>query len=309
MNTNATSAIGVIGLGIMGLSYARHLIAAGYRVVGFDVASPCMEAFTQAGGHAAASPREVAAACFTILTALPSEKALNDICAGPDGIVAGLRQAATLCELSTLPIKAKEECRAALEAAGGVMLDCPVSGTGVQAARGEIEILASGDEGRVEALRPLFAAISRRTHYVGPFGNGMKYKCIANLLVTIHNVAAAEALALARKAGLDPGEVLGVLATGAGASKMLELRGPLMVEDRYLPATAKVGVHLKDIDLIEAFARANGAQVALFEASIPFYRMAAEDGRWDQDTASVFAVIDSFAAAANADPSPGAVSR
>ena len=283
--------VGVIGLGIMGSSYARHLIKAGYRVVGFDIASSNLEAFSKQGGTVAGSPRDVAASSSVILTALPSEQALDDIGTGAKGLPAAVQPGAVVCELSTLPIDAKERLRSALADCDAAMLDCPVSGTGAQAALGEIDIFASGDKQQVERLRPLFDAFSRRTYYVGPFGNGMKYKYIANHLVTIHNAAAAEALFLARRAGLDLAHVLEVVSTGAGTSRMFEVRGPLMVENRYMPATARVSVHLKDIALIEEFARSNDAPVDLFNASVPFYVRAMADGRQDEDTASIHAVI------------------
>lgn len=287
----ARPTVGIVGLGIMGTSYARLLVEAGHRVVGYDVAAANLARFADLGGVVAASPAAVARAAAIVLTALPSEAALLDVCLGADGLIEGAAPTTVIAEHSTLSEAAKEHCRAALAERGAVLLDCPVSGTGAQAARGDLDILASGPEAAVDRLRPVFGAFAKTVHYVGPFGAGMKIKLIANLLVTIHNVAAAEALLLADRAGLDLNRVYEAVRTGAGMSRMFDVRGPLMIEDRYQPATARMVVHRKDINLIAAFADSVNAPTPLFSAATPFYSGALAQGRAEDDTAAVFAVL------------------
>jgi 3-hydroxyisobutyrate dehydrogenase len=151
---------------------------------------------------------------------------------GPDGI-ASSSASPIVIDMCTLPIDAKESARDALAAAGKILLDCPVSGTGAQAARKDLFVFGSGERQAYDSAQHVFAGMSRVQKYVGPFGDGSRMKFIANHLVNIHNVAAAEALVLARKAGLDAQMVYEVMADSAGASRMLQVRGPLMVAGTY----------------------------------------------------------------------------
>ena len=290
------SPVGLIGLGIMGASYARHLRAAGRAVIGYDIAEPPLAALAALGGRAAASPREVASQAEIILMALPSEASLGEACLDATrGVVAASGPGTILVEMSTLPLAAKEACRAALAAKGAAMLDCPVSGTGAQAAARDIVLYASGAEEATEQARPVLASIAREVRHVGPFGAGMKLKCVANLLVTIHNLATAEAMLLAEAAGLDLAVVYDAIRAGAGNSRIFELRAPLMIEGRYEPPTMKMGVHMKDIALIRDAAKALDCPTPLLAASVPYYEAALEEGRVDQDTAALFAVLRGMA--------------
>jgi len=288
--------VGVVGLGIMGMSYARLLLAAGHPVAGFDILADNLDGLTAAGGLAKGSAAEVARTASVVLTALPSEPALFAAYLGPDGLVHGVGAQSVCVEMSTLSGEAKRQCRDELAGASATMLDCPVSGTGAQAKRGEIDVLASGDKAVIDRLRPLFTAFSKGTHFVGEFGAGMKLKLIANLLVTIHNLAAAEALLLAERAGLDLNLVHAALRTGAGTSRMFEVRGPLMIEGAYVPPTAKMEVHNKDIGLIADFAASVQSPTPLLAASTPFYQAALAQGRHQEDTAALFAVLQGLAA-------------
>jgi putative dehydrogenase len=171
------------------------------------------------------------------------------------------------------------------------MLDCPVSGTGAQAAKRDIVLYASGEEGVTERWRTVLGSFSRAVTHVGPFGAGMKLKCVANLLVTIHNLASAEAMLLAEAAGLDPAIVYDAIRAGAGNSRIFELRAPMMIEDRYAPPTMKMAVHMKDIALILDAARDLSCPTPLLAASVPYYEAALAEGRQDEDTAALFAVL------------------
>ncbi|MGV6876484.1 NAD(P)-dependent oxidoreductase [Pseudochelatococcus sp. B33] len=287
--------VGIVGLGIMGLAYARNLLKAGYGVAGYDVSAEAEDAFRAAGGSPSASPAALADGCDVILVALASVPALDAAALGEDGLCAGLRPGTVVCEMGTLPLTAKERVRAALEAIGAAVLDCPVSGTGAQAATGDLVIYASGDEANVERARPVFDAFARRTLYVGPFGAGIKLKYVANLLVTVHNLAAAEALLLAQRSGLDLGMVYEAVASGAGTSRMFEVRGPMMIDGRYEPATMKMDVYMKDLSLILDHARDVRCPTPLMSASLPYYVAALAEGRDKQDTAALFAVLQQLA--------------
>lgn len=292
----STAVVGIVGLGIMGLAYAQNLRKAGWRVTGFDVAAERAERLAACGGTACASPREVAAGADVVLTALPSVAALEAAVAGPDGLVHGVHAGTVVAEMGTLPLEAKTAAKQRLEAAGAVVLDCPVSGTGAQAAVGDLAVYASGEEAAVERVRPVFSGLARETRYAGPFGDGMKLKYVANLLVTIHNLAAAEALLFAERSGLDLALVFDAIRSGAGTSRMFEVRGPMMIEGRYEPATMKMDVYLKDLDLMMDHARDIRCPVPLMAASLPYYIAALAEGRDKQDTAALFAVLKGMTA-------------
>ena len=196
--------IGLIGLGIMGSAMAKNLIKAGIRVVGHDLLREKTNTFVTSGGEAAPSASEVAGASSVIITSLPSAAALHDVAAGAKGVLSGGGEGLIVIETSTLPIAEKVKARDTLMAAGIILLDCPLSGTGAQAVTKDLVVLGSGDRQAIEDCIPVFDGFARAHHYLGAFGNGSKMKFVANHLVNIHNVAAAEAMVLGMKAGLEP---------------------------------------------------------------------------------------------------------
>jgi 3-hydroxyisobutyrate dehydrogenase-like beta-hydroxyacid dehydrogenase len=283
--------VGVIGLGIMGGAFAGHLAAAGVPTLGFDVLEDKLEELAAQGGQSRSSARAVAAEADTVITSLPSVKALEAALFGKDGLIAGAHPGLVVAETSTLPLDIKEKARASLADAGIGMLDAPVSGTGPQARAKDILVLASGERADFERVRGALAHFARSVRYVGEFGAGSKVKYVANLLVAVHTLAAAEAMVLGEKAGLDRALLLDVLTDGAGTSRMLEVRGPSMVVDSYAAPMIKVDTFQKDLDIIAAFARHMGCPVPLFDASLPIFTSAGAQGMGGYDTAAVVAVL------------------
>ncbi len=153
----------------------------------------------------------------------------------------------------------------------------------------------SGARAAYDAAEPVLRTFARDVRYVGAFGTGSKLKYIANLLVTIHNLSTAEAIVLAQKAGIDPVAMLDIVGAGAGASRMLAVRGPMMAAGRYDDAQMKLDVYQKDIDIIANFARDVGAPTPLFAQSAVFYTAALAQGRGKQDTAAIASVLKTMA--------------
>jgi 3-hydroxyisobutyrate dehydrogenase-like beta-hydroxyacid dehydrogenase len=278
--------VGVIGLGIMGSAMAANLLRAGYRVVGYDVLEKRRRDHRRSGGEAALSCGDVGKKAGIVICSLPSTVALLKTAVE---LVETARPHIVI-ETSTLPIDVKEAARKRLARTGTTLLDCPLSGTGSQARSRDIVVYASGDRRGYRRVAPVLDAIARAHYHVGPFGAGSKTKFVANLLVAIHNVAAAEALVLAKKAGLDPKMTLKVIADGAGASRMLQVRGPMMVRGDYAKALMKLSVWQKDMDIIGGFARERGAATPLFNATKALYA-AAERRDASEDTAAVHRVL------------------
>lgn len=279
--------VGVIGVGVMGSSMAAHLLDAGFEVVGYDIDPDRLAELATRGGVAAASCADAVQAADVVITSLPSVEAFDQSVAEIAGVgPAGLLVADT----STLPLDAKEKARHLLSGQGVTLLDCPLSGTGQQARTKDVVVLASGDHTGIERLRPVFVAFARTVHEVGDFGAGSKLKLVANLLVAIHNVAAAEALLLARATGLDLGMVLEVISDGAGTSRMFEIRGPLMATKNFEPGIA-TRTFQKDVEIIASFAEANSCPTPLFSVAAQVYEAALAQGRGNEDTACVYEVL------------------
>lgn len=281
--------VGVIGLGIMGGAIAKNLVASGWQVLGFDPDGARAEEASAAGVTVFDTVAEIASRSAFLLTSLPSAAALE---ATAEALVAARpAEAVIVAELSTLPLAAKEACRKRLAESGVMLLDCPLSGTGAQAINRDLVVYASGDVAVFERCRELFAGFSRLSYFLGAFGNGTKMKFVANLLVHVHNVAAGEAIALGLRAGLDPATLCEIAGSGAGGSRVLELRGPMMVAGRYEPATMKLEVWQKDMKLIGDFIAETGTFTPLFDAATPVYEAAITGGRGREDTAAVCAVL------------------
>lgn len=288
----AANAVGMIGLGIMGSAMSSNLMQAGFKVVGYDVLPQRRKEHEKAGGSVGRSSREVAKRCDFLVTSLPSAKALLDSAAE---LAKASRKGQIVIETSTLPIPVKEEAQKLLAARGVILLDCTLSGTGAQARAKDLVVYASGDEKSCRRIAPVLEGFARAHYYVGAFGAGTKVKFVANLLVAIHNVAAAEAMVLAMKSGLDPTMVLKVVADGAGSSRMLQVRGPMMVKGDYSEATMKVETWQKDMTIIGDYARKIGCPTPLFLASAPFYTAAMAMGHGAEDTGVVCAVLERMA--------------
>lgn len=278
----------------MGGAFAKHLLAAGFSVTGFDVERRRRDALVRLGGHGAASCA-AAAACPVLITSLPSVAACESAFFGRNGIVSGARRGTIAIEASTLPLEIKLDLRKRCARHGIILLDCPVSGTGAQAAAKDISVYASGEARAVRRCAAVFEGYARSWHDCGAFGNGSKLKFVANLLVTIHNVSAAEAVVMGLKSGLDPKLLYKVVRDGAGTSRIFEVRAPLMIADEYSNATMKMDVYQKDIDIIGDYAARLRCPTPLFEASKAYYAAALAQGRAQQDTAAVCAVLKSMA--------------
>ena len=281
---------GVIGLGIMGGSFSRNLVKAGWRVIGFDIDPKKRKELARAGVEIVGSATAVAAAAPIVITSLPKPEAL--IATAKAIAAAGLPNR-IIAECSTFTIEDKEKAEKALRAAGHTMLDCPVSGTGSQARTGDLVIYASGDRKSVAKIKPMFAGFSRKVYDVGAFGNGSRMKYVANLLVAINNVASAEAMVLGMKSGLDPRTIFEMISNGAGNSRVFELRAPMMVKNDYSDVTMKCSVWQKDMDVIGAFAKKMRVPTPLFSATLPVYAATLKAGHADDDTAAVCAVLES----------------
>jgi 3-hydroxyisobutyrate dehydrogenase-like beta-hydroxyacid dehydrogenase len=286
MNTNT---VGLFGLGIMGSAMSVNLMKADFRVVGYDPDAEASRILGANGGVVASEAAQAIRGSRAILLSLPSEAALQSV---TEQIAVHGHEGLVVAETSTLPIEAKQRALETLRPHGITLLDCPLSGTGAQAVDRDLAIYASGNSAAIAAMADVFKGFARVTYDIGAFGNGMRMKLMANLLVAIHNVSTAEALLMGARMGIDMDLAVKVLADGAGASRMLEVRGPMMSARGWGEATMKVEIWQKDMKLIAAALAETQVPAPLFSAAVPIYNAAMGMGHAGADTAVVYEVLE-----------------
>jgi 3-hydroxyisobutyrate dehydrogenase-like beta-hydroxyacid dehydrogenase len=279
----------------LGHAIASRLVLSGHGVVGYDVAAARGEALKRIGGEVAESVAAVAKVVNVVCTVLPSLDAVESVVLGADGIVGAARPGATVVQMSTISPALTEKLAGAVIARGLGFLDCPVSGTSGMVERGQGVIFVGGDRALFERWQPVLAAVLPGPVYIGRAGQAMTLKLVANLLVALHSAAAAEALVMARRAGLDLALVLDVLGAGAATSRMLEVRGPLIAKGEF-PAQMKLDLFMKDLHLIQEAARAVHAPLPLTDAAERLYAAAHHEGHGSEDLAVVARVFERLGA-------------
>jgi 3-hydroxyisobutyrate dehydrogenase-like beta-hydroxyacid dehydrogenase len=280
--------VGIVGLGIMGGAIARNLVGRDWRVIGFDTDAAKRAELAAAKVIIGESVEQVTRDAPVIMTSLPTPAAVESVA---NAIANTGESPRIVIELSTLTLADKLRFEAILKQADHIPLDCPLSGTGAQAKMRDLIVYASGDSGAITRCAPLFADFAKQSADLGVFGNGSRMKFVANHLVAIHNVATAEAMILAERAGLDSKMVVEMVGPGAGGSRMFQMRAPMMVERTYRPATMKVSTWKKDMAIIAEFADDVGCETPLFTLTQPVYTQAMAMGLGDEDTAAVFEVL------------------
>jgi putative dehydrogenase len=281
--------VGIVGLGLLGSAVAARLRAAGRDVVGHDVVAERQRALEAIGGRAAASAAEVAETADPICIVLPSLAAVEDVVLGVRGLAAAAR-GRTVVQMSTISPALTERLARECAARGVGFLDCPISGTSAMVARGDGIIFVGGDHAVYERWRPMLETILPRAIHVGVAGQAMVLKLVANLLVAVHSAAAAEALSMVERAGLDVPQALELLGSSAATSRMLEVRGPLIAK-RDFPAQMKLDLFMKDLHLIREAAATLGAPVPLTDVAERLYAAAQAAGHGSEDLAVVVTAL------------------
>ena len=279
--------IGSIGLGAMGGSYAKFLIEDNYTVYGVDPDTQNAEIFTSLGGLLLNNISDLVDKCNVIILSLPTVPIFKEVINKIE-VNGRSNESKILIDMNTISLDDKIETKKKLEKLNISMVDAPVSGTGAQAKVKDIVVMSSGDKAIVDKCDDIFRSFSKQNIYVGDFGNGIKFKILANLLVTVHNTVTAEALLLGQKAGLEEKMIYQVLNAGAATSVMLEKRMPLMINKNYEPATASMRIFLKDIDVITDYLKSNNLSSPTFEAAANLYNQSKENIPITHDTAAIY---------------------
>lgn len=283
--------VAVVGLGVMGSPMAVRLARAGHDVIGFNRNPAKVHALVEAGGRAAASLGEAVDGAEVVLTALPDTPDVRAVLLGDSGVLAHLSSGSLCVDLSTIaPAAARDLANAAAER-GIAMLDAPVSGGEQGAIAGTLSIMVGGQPEDVERARPLLAELGRTIVHVGPHGAGQLTKA-ANQLVVAGNLAlVAEAVVFLQANGLDPERALEVLGGGLAGSRVLDQKGPAMLEQRFRPGF-RLRLHQKDLGIALDAARAAGVVTPLGALAGQLVASAVAQGLGDLDHAAIFRVLE-----------------
>jgi putative dehydrogenase len=290
MQEAAVYRVGMIGLGKMGLPIARNLLERGFDVVGYR-RHPSND-LADAGGTLVGSAAEVAAQADVLVSILPELRDVEEVICGPAGTLTTMRPGTVHIEMSTLDVDGKLRLRDLVRAAGGDLLDCPISGSPGMVAPRLATTFASGERASIDAVRPVLDAISGPWVYTGAFGTGAHLKYIANMLVAVHTVAAAEAMVLARRSGLDLQLVQSTLESGIASSAIWKQRGPLMQDRSWTPAPGPIDTLHPILEQIEDYLSGIGLTTPVFSSAKTVFDKAVADGWGELDIAAVHDQLD-----------------
>ena len=288
--------IGFIGLGIMGRPMARNLIKAGYPLVVHNRSRGAVDELAGAGAKAASSPKDVAAQCDVLITMLPNSPDVELVALGRDGIIEGGRSGLVFIDMSTISPIISQKVGAALAAKGVRMLDAPVSGGEKGAVDAALSIMVGGDQALFDAMLPIFQAMGKTITLLGPLGAGGFTKLANQIIVAVNLTALAEALTLARKAGLDRELTLTALGGGLAGSKCLEQKKPNYLANTYNPGF-KIDLHYKDLGLIMDAARALGVPLPATAVVQELFNAMRVKGRGGLDHSGIITLLEDLAGA------------
>ncbi|ACR30938.1 L-threonate dehydrogenase [Burkholderia glumae] len=279
--------VGVIGLGAMGLGVARSLLRAGFRVHACDVRHSVLDAFAAEGGIRCATPAELGARCEVVITLVVDAAQTDTVLFGEHGAVPAMRPGTVVISSATVAPEFAQQLGARVEAAGLLMLDAPVSGGAARAASGQMTMMSSGPAAAYAACEDVLAAISAKLYRLGAeHGAGSKVKIINQLLAGVHIAAAAEAMALGLREGVDADALYEVITHSAGNSWMFENRVPHILNGDYAPLSA-VDIFVKDLGLVLDTARRSKFPLPLSATAHQMFMNASSAGHGGEDDSAV----------------------
>lgn len=273
--------VGIIGLGLVGSALAQRLMAAGFEVAGYDLDATKRSALAESGGVPCTSWRDVASRCDRILLSLPltTVRLMDEFAEQLSGKL--------IVDTSTSPPEETQAIGRRIAAAEGEYVDATIAGSSAQVRRGEVVVMAGGAHSAVERAKELLESFAKQTFHLGPVGSGARMKLVVNLVLGLNRAVLAEGLAFAKACGIDPAQALEVLQAGPAFSRVMETKGPRMVNGRFTPE-ARLSQHTKDVLLILEAANQAGAQVPLSEVHASLLQKLIEAGCGDLDNSAIF---------------------
>jgi 3-hydroxyisobutyrate dehydrogenase-like beta-hydroxyacid dehydrogenase len=284
--------VGVLGGGNMGAAMAGTLRRAGHEVVVWSrTPSKAEDVATATGAEVASTPAAAVAGTEVVLSSLADDQAVTAVYLGDDGAAAGAREGQVLLEMSTIAPDTVRRVAAVVEARGATLLDAPVSGSVPTVERGALTVMVGGDEGALEAARPVLDALAERVFHVGAQGAGATVKLAVNAIIHAIDVGVSEALVLAERAGVDRSAAYDVFAAGAAAAPFVLYKREAFERPDTAPLTFTMGLMAKDLDLILALASEVGARMDQAAENRRIVGEAVEAGFGERDLSAVAAYL------------------
>jgi 3-hydroxyisobutyrate dehydrogenase len=283
-----------VGMGIMGLPMAGHLLAAGHRVVVHSRTRAKAEAILAKGAVWAESAAEAARGAEVVFVCVTDTPDVRAVLLGAGGVIEGAREGMVVVDHSTISPAATREMADALAARGAVMLDAPVSGGDVGARNGTLSIMVGGDEGAFAKVEPLLRCMGKTITHCGASGAGQLTKLVNQILVSVTNLAVSEALVFARRNGLDGEKTVAALSGGAAGSWQLANLGPRMLKGDFAPGFT-IDLQLKDLRLVAEAAAGSRTPLLALSLVQQLFTSAQAAGRGAEGTQALFSVVEKMA--------------
>jgi L-threonate 2-dehydrogenase len=283
----STRPVGVIGLGAMGLGVARSLLRAGFHTHAYDVRPEVLQRFESEGGVACVDPSALGAVCEVIVIVVVNGDQTESVLFGDHGAASTLRPGSVVLASATVLPEFAERLGQRLSERGVFLIDAPLSGGAAKAADGAMTMMTSGPAEAYAKCEDVLAAIADKVYRLGDrHGQGSRVKIINQLLAGIHIAAAAEAMALGLREGVDPTALYEVITNSAGNSWMFENRVPHILANDYTPLSA-VDIFVKDLGLVLDTARATKFPLPLSAAAHQMFMAASTAGYGREDDSAV----------------------
>lgn len=297
-----TDRVGFIGLGIMGRPMALNLVKAGHQLRVHARRPESMEPLAAAGAVACDSPAALAGVADVIFTMVSDTPDVEQVIFGPDGVIGGARQGSVVVDMSTISPSVTRSMAQRLAQHGVAMLDAPVSGGEAGAVNATLSIMVGGEPGVFQRVLPLFRAMGTNIVHIGPNGAGQVCKACNQIVVGATIAGVAEAILLARAAGVDPLRVREALLGGFASSRILEVHGRRMIEGDFNPGF-KARLHQKDMGLVNDAARELGLTLPGAEQTAQYLNALIRLGLGEEDSAAIFKVLAAMSAGGSDDES------
>jgi putative dehydrogenase len=283
--------VGLIGLGAMGSGMAQSLRRAGHGVHVFDVRREVAEAFAKAGGVACASLAELGAACDVVISVVVNAAQTEDVLFGESGCAAHMKPGSVFVMCSTVDPNWSVALEARLQAMGLRYIDAPISGGAAKAASGQMTMMTAGSPEAYAVAEPFFNAMAGKVYKLGDqAGAGSQVKIINQLLAGVHIAAAAEAMALGLREGVNPQALYEVITNSAGNSWMFENRMAHVLAGDYTPLSA-VDIFVKDLGIVLDVARASKFPLPLSSTAHQMFMQASTAGFAREDDSAVIKIF------------------
>ncbi len=275
--------IGFVGLGLMGSGMVKNLLADGYPVIGYDVDPDKIESIMDMGAESIQAPAELPGQADVIVLSLPNSHVVEDVVSNTLNLFKTGSEGLVLIDTTTADPLMSEQLAGKLREHGVEMLDATISGTSKMCLEKDITFMVGGLQGVFEDCRQIFSVLGKKTYYLGKNGSGASMKLIVNLVLGLNRFVLAEGLALGKKAGMDPYQLLDVLKNSAAYSKAIDMKGHKMIEKDFEPPEGKLAFHLKDVGLILDLGKRLNFPLLLssLHAQALAALVAKERGEWD----------------------------